>query len=1134
MSRLFSIFAILFVFASCGGGSETPTPPQPEDKITIPSDVTPPVFNAGGGTSTVRFTASGAWTAQVDATRAVDWCRVSPTSGGKGDVTLSVATDPNDTYDERNATITLQCGTATKTITVAQKQKDALTVTSSKIEIPAEGGTATIEVKANITFDYELGADCKDWVTYSGTRALATSRLEFKIAKNDDTAVREGTITIRSGQGSETVKIYQAGAAPVLVLTQKDYTVGSAGETITVELQSNVDYIVTMPDVSWVKESGTRAVSTHTLYYTISPNEDYDPRSAEIIFTNKDNNLTQKVTITQVQKNAIVIAKSEYDFGMDGGTLDFDVMTNVELTVAVSSDAQSWIKQVQPKDTRGLEKRSLYFTVSASAEPADRTGTITISGGGVMQTVKVNQKGMNEILDKERAALVAIYNALDGPNWTRNTNWCSDKPVQEWYGVYWNGSRVNGLMLDSNNLKGTLPAEIGDLVKLETLRLENNQLSGSIPAAIGNLVDLQSLCMDTNQLSGSIPTEIGDLVNLQDLYLEVNKLSGSIPSSIGNLTRLKVLALTVNELSGSIPSSIGNLTDLEILALSTNKLSGSIPSSIGNLTKLLSLYLSYTEISGSIPSTIKNLTNLIELELMHNRLSGTVPQEVSRMDVWKRSGVGVVVSNPDIDVESAEAYVPSFAYYDMEGNYVDSAVKFPANNYTALHYWGTKDSFNQAFITDLVAIHNKFKTKGFDIIGFCDTYDTTFSAARKITQDKGMAWSNIFGLHNFPFIGFSSLPSTLVVDNTGLLKWHGVGSTVGASLDAFLTGKLDDGIEPADYESKDYSADGKVTTLQTATVGNGIDIILMGDAYSDRLIANGTYMKTMRKAMDYFFTEEPYKTFRNMFNVYAVTAVSKHEVYGTGRSTAFSGFFGSGTQVGGDDAKCKTYAKKVPGINDININNAQIVVMMNRKYYAGTCYMYYTLSGTADWGQGVSISYFPYLDDAGFESILHHEAGGHGFPKLADEYAYESYGHIPESQKTSRKQLEPYGWWKNVDFTSDPLSVKWSKFYTDPRYAAEALGAYEGGLTYWTGVWRPTVNSIMRYNVGGFNAPSREAIYYRIHKLAYGASWTYNFEDFVTYDAVNRVNHAAIMMRSHYEVPRDFVPLHPPVVIRQQ
>lgn len=330
------------------------------------------------------------------------------------------------------------------------------------------------------------------------------------------------------------------------------------------------------------------------------------------------------------------------------------------------------------------------------------------------------------------------------------------------------------------------------------------------------------------------------------------------------------------------------------------------------------------------------------------------------------------------------------------------------------------------------------------------------------------------------------------------------------------------------YVSSDYSADGKVEILQKATVGNGIDIVLMGDAFSDRQIAAGDYDTAMRQAADNLFTEEPYKSFRNMFNVYAVTAVSATEGY-EHENTAFSGYFGDGTIVGGNDAKVFEYAQKA--IAAERMDDALIVVMMNSQAYAGTCYMYYP-SSNSDYGRGVSVAYFPLgTDNDMFAQLLHHEACGHGFAKLADEYAYEYMGAVPTDYVSQvRNWQSDWGWYKNVDFTSDPATVKWHTFLSDPRYANEGLGVFEGGATYWTGVWRPTENSIMRYNTGGFNAPSREAIYYRIHKLAYGESWNYDYEDFVAYDAVNRKASAGISFSTPI-VPKDFVPLAPPVVV---
>lgn len=354
-------------------------------------------------------------------------------------------------------------------------------------------------------------------------------------------------------------------------------------------------------------------------------------------------------------------------------------------------------------------------------------------------------------------------------------------------------------------------------------------------------------------------------------------------------------------------------------------------------------------------------------------------------------------------------------------------------------------------------------------------------------------------------------------------------------LSKFMVGFRYDDLDYDYYISTDYSQDGKVTTLQTATDGNGIDIVLMGDAYSDRQIAGGLYESDMKYMYDNLFTKEPFKTHKDMFNVYAVNVVSATEGYDYG-NTALEGFFGEGTYVGGNDQTCFSYA--LNAISAERMDEALIIVAMNADVYAGTCWMYYPSNSSGvyagDYGSGPSIAYFPKGGDKEtFAQLLHHEANGHGFAKLSDEYAYEFMGTIPSDEVAqNRKMQDNWGWWKNVDFTSDPSQVRWSHFLSDPRYDNEGLGVFEGGNTYWNGVWRPTENSIMRYNVGDFNAPSREAIYHRIHKLAYGDSWQYDYEDFVEYDAVNRSATASRAARPNY-VERPLEPTSPPVVVRR-
>ena len=336
---------------------------------------------------------------------------------------------------------------------------------------------------------------------------------------------------------------------------------------------------------------------------------------------------------------------------------------------------------------------------------------------------------------------------------------------------------------------------------------------------------------------------------------------------------------------------------------------------------------------------------------------------------------------------------------------------------------------------------------------------------------------------------------------------------------------------PDYYVSTDYSRDGMVEVLQTAKEGNGIDLVLMGDAFSDRQIADGTYSSLMRKIADAFFSEEPYASFRSLFNVYVVFAVSQTEGYDHD-GQVFSGYFGDGTKVGGDHQKCIEYAHRA--ISDSRMDDALIIIAMNSDAYAGTCWMYSGPDG--DYGRGLALAFFP-LDksDDGLARVVHHEAGGHGFAKLADEYAYEFMGAMPDEEKEVRRNMVPYGWWKNADFTDDPEQVKWSAFLKDERYTGQGLGCFEGAFTYWTGAWRPTESSIMRNNTGGFNAPSREAIWIRIHKLSYGNSWTYDYEEFVAYDRMNRTS-ASIARRQRQNADiqgKELKPLSPPVVIRQ-
>ena len=231
---------------------------------------------------------------------------------------------------------------------------------------------------------------------------------------------------------------------------------------------------------------------------------------------------------------------------------------------------------------------------------------------------------------QDSLALVDLYNSTNGDFWNHNKRWLVD-PVATWYGITVADTRVTGINLQNNKLRGKIPASIGDLDSLESLLLLNNSLNGRLPSEIGKLKKLTLFNLSHNHFVGPIPIEFGNLKHLNWLYLEFNDLSGSIPSSIGMLLNLIYLDLSNNALSGNIPPSIGKLANLTSLALSQNALTGSIPNEIGNLINLGGIALDYNQLTGRIPKTFGNISNLSYLQLNNNQLSGSIPVEIGKL-----------------------------------------------------------------------------------------------------------------------------------------------------------------------------------------------------------------------------------------------------------------------------------------------------------------------------------------------------------------------------------------------------------------------------------------------------------------------------------------------------------------------
>ena len=190
----------------------------------------------------------------------------------------------------------------------------------------------------------------------------------------------------------------------------------------------------------------------------------------------------------------------------------------------------------------------------------------------------------------DRDVLVRLYKATDGDNWEDSSNWLTDRPMGDWYGVGTdNTGRITELTLSDNQLTGQIPTKVGSLTKLRWLSLGGNDLTGEIPPELGNLSSLDWLSLSNSHLTGEIPTQLANLAKLTWLWLGGNELTGEIPPVLGDLSNLRSLSLTDNQLSGTTPSQLGNLTNLTLLSLSDNQLTGELSDSLTGLTQLYTL-----------------------------------------------------------------------------------------------------------------------------------------------------------------------------------------------------------------------------------------------------------------------------------------------------------------------------------------------------------------------------------------------------------------------------------------------------------------------------------------------------------------------------------------------------------------
>lgn len=440
------------------------------------------------------------------------------------------------------------------------------------------------------------------------------------------TAVSNGTaqVTATSGSASASVTVTVMQTVGSITLVPAVVTLTAIGETeqLAASVYDASGQPFTDAEVKWSSSNpAIVSVDAHGLLTAVS--------NGTVLIEARSNGRSASAAVTVRQ------AASRIEISPMTATLT-SVGETVQLTARVRDRNGHAIMDAVVNWSSGDTSVATVSMPGVVTAVMNGTAQITAESGTLSARIEV----VVEIPDPEREALVQLYNATGGPGWANGSNWLSDMPLGEWYGVTADGDgRVIQLRLRENNLRGPLPSSLANLDNLRVLDLNTNSVSGTIPPELGGFSNLIDFNLGANNLSGTIPPSLGNLSEVTNFKLDRNNLTGSIPASLGNLSSAATFDLCLNNLSGSIPSELGGLSSVSFFCLGANQFSGPLPSALGDLTTIQYFHVGQNRLSGTIPSWFGNLINLQHLLLFTNNFTGPFPKVLADLPVLTRLSI---------------------------------------------------------------------------------------------------------------------------------------------------------------------------------------------------------------------------------------------------------------------------------------------------------------------------------------------------------------------------------------------------------------------------------------------------------------------------------------------------------------
>lgn len=445
-------------------------------------------FGFEGGEKIMSFNVNLKWDMKITQTQnGEQWLTIDPIMGNSGSNKVTFTAQENPTYEDRNVVVQFIAGDTIRNIRVNQKRLKAITLTSDKYEVPADGGTINVEAKYSSDYEVTIPDDYKSWIhrKTNATRGLESSTISFTIDPSDEYEKREGRIYFKARDEEEVVTIYQVGSGK-LVLSQNEYNLTGTEQEFSIDISSNFDFSMEMPEVDWLKEntSKTRGMSSHTLKFKVSENDDYNTRSAKIKFYDNNSKLSETVVINQASIGAVLTLDTlEYKVSSEKQDLDIEVKSNFDYNV--DFQGSSWVRQRAAK-SRGVTSRLLRLTIDENKTYDARTAKIKLydknSEASEVITITQGAKGGIEIpqksftLDELGGEITLTVNSNVDYKLTINDDWIKEaKEQQKTRGQESHEHKLTiAPLADGTEREGTITVSNDELDYSETITIKQN------------------------------------------------------------------------------------------------------------------------------------------------------------------------------------------------------------------------------------------------------------------------------------------------------------------------------------------------------------------------------------------------------------------------------------------------------------------------------------------------------------------------------------------------------------------------------------------------------------------------------------------------------------------------------------